>query len=442
MKKHIYILLIIGSFLFPSNYLLAQNLVPNASFEYYEDLPMICHNGGLELASPWFSWGSADYIHIDMPLQLFNDDTYEFSTPKSGRAYSRFIMYQYEPDNHFVEPIEVQLKEPMQVGETYQVSYYIQKTQRCYVEGGCQVGADHLGIYFHTDTVYLRTFEGIYDDPYKLENYLEYFSLDYVNEFGSNVYDFEDFLVEPRVELNQLITSEEEWVLVTDTVFANKPFEYMVFSRFLLRDEIVFGEVDDDCEGTDLTAIFATYHVDDVSVHLIDEPHIEADAGEDATICLGDSIQIGTTEYEDYMYFWTPNEDMPLNIYGHTNPGMPWVKPTETTTYSLTQKDFAFEQTTDEVTITVEVCPDFDISEFLREQTKIYPNPAKDFIEIESIESIASWKLIDALGKEVKSSKLKVESSFTLGVSGLDAGLYFLELEVGGAMVVKQVLVK
>ena len=72
---------------------------------------------------------------------------------------------------------------------------------------------------------------------------------------------------------------------------------------------------------------------------------------------MGDSIQIGTTEYEDYMYWWSPNEEIALDTFGYVNPGMPWVKPTVTTTYTLTQKDFAFEETTDEVTITVEFCP-------------------------------------------------------------------------------------
>ena len=155
------------------------------------------------------------------------------------------------------------------------------------------------------------------------------------------------------------------------------------------------------------------------------------------------SIQIGTSDYEDYMYWWSPNEEMVTSDFGGVNPGMPWVSPTETTTYTLTQKDFGFIETTDEVTITVEFCPGFSIAETVEETIKIFPNPAKNFIEIESLEAVGSWKVLDVLGKEVASSKYLVSSkNLLLDISGFDVGLYFLEIEVGGEKVVKQLMVE
>jgi len=117
-------------------------------------------------------------------------------------------------------------------------------------------------------------------------------------------------------------------------------------------------ELEPDCGWS---AEYAVNYVDDVSVYLLGEEHLEANAGLDATICNGDSIQIGTTEYEDYLYWWSPNNDMLISDFGGFNTGMPWVSPTETTTYTLIQKYFAFEETTDEVTITVEFCPGFSV---------------------------------------------------------------------------------
>lgn len=158
---------------------------------------------------------------------------------------------------------------------------------------------------------------------------------------------------------------------------------------------------------------------------------------------MGASVQIGTSEHEDYMYWWTPNEEMETSIYGNVNPGMPWVNPTETTTYRLTQKDFAFEETIDVVTITVEVCPGFSVGETVAETIKIFPNPAKNFIEIESGYAIDSWKLLDVLGKEVASSKyLESSKNLVLDVSSFDAGLYFLEMELDGIQVIKQLMIE
>jgi hypothetical protein len=188
---------------------------------------------------------------------------------------------------------------------------------------------------------------------------------------------------------------------------------------------------------------YSVVYVDDVSVHLLEEEHIEADAGVGATICNGDSIQIGTSDYEDYMYWWTPNEEIITSDFGGVNPGIPWVSPTETTTYTLTQKDFAFLETTDQITITVEECPGFSVSEILAETIKIFPNPAKDFIEIESLEGITSWVLLDAVGKEVASSRyLESSKNLVLDISSFDAGLYFLEMELDGEKVVKQLVVE
>ena len=425
----------------------AQNLVPNPSFETYAgELPFVMNNGDLDIASSWFitSGGpggaggtTPDYINLNMPLLLFGGDTYEFQTPNSGFGMVDLITCTHNDVYFTRESFQVKLKEPMQAGEIYQVSFYLQKTDP-YAVGGCFRGSDELGVYFHTDTVYQIAHAEDFEDPYKLDNYIELWS-QYTNEFGNTAYEFTDVLQEPDIQLNEVIEDEEMWVLVSDTVYAHKAYEFMVFSRFSELSDIVWEDIN-DCDGL---STFSTMNVDDVSVHLVNEEHIEADAGVDATICNGDSLQIGTTEYEDYMYWWSPNEEIALDTFGYVNPGMPWVKPTVTTTYTLTQKDFAFEETTDEVTITVVYCPGFSVGETVVETIKIFPNPAKNFIEIESGHAIDSWKVLDVLGKKVASSKyLESSTNLIIDVSSFDAGLYFLEMELDGIQVIKQLMIE
>jgi len=79
----------------------------------------------------------------------------------------------------------------------------------------------------------------------------------------------------------------------------------------------------------------------------------------------------------------------------------------------------------------------------LTETIKIYPNPARNYVEIESIHVIDSGKVLDGLGKEVASSKYLVSSrNLVLDVSSLDTGLYFLEIEVNGIQVIKQLVIE
>jgi hypothetical protein len=372
-----------------------------------------------------------------MPLTLYNKDTYEFQTPKSGYAMASFFSCNYNEVIQTSEPFQVRLKEQMEVGEIYQVSFYIKKANY-YNSGECYYGSDELGIYFHTDTIYGMAYESEHEDISKIENALNLYVMD-TTIWGNPYPVLSQFLQTPDVALDTLINDEVNWYLVTDTVYADKAYEFMTFARFNMFEDIQWAIEEDCIWGTAVSAML----VDDVSVHLVNEEHIEANAGLDTTICLGASVQIGTSEHEDYMYWWTPNEEMETSIYGNVNPGMPWVNPTETTTYTLTQKDFAFEETIDVVTITVEVCPGFSVGETVAETIKIFPNPAKNFIEIESGYAIDSWKLLDVLGKEVASSKyLESSKNLVLDVSSFDAGLYFLEMELDGIQVIKQLMIE
>lgn len=175
-------------FLFAVNFLNAQNLVPNPSFEVYTGLlQTFMHNGNLSYAQPWFNTpafsggggATPDYINITMPLTLYNNDTYEFQTPKSGNAIACFYSCNYSPNIEYVlsEPFQIRLKEPMEMGEIYQVSFYVKKANY-YNPGACFYGSDELGTYFHTDTIYGMAYESEHEDISKIENSLNLYVMD------------------------------------------------------------------------------------------------------------------------------------------------------------------------------------------------------------------------------------------------------------------------
>ena len=379
---------------------------------------------------------SVDYININMPLYIQPGDTYELQEPRSGNAYSSFYSCWYSSNMHSAESFEVRLEESMQIGETYQVNFYVKKSQLGYGEGACLFGSDELGVYFHTDTIYTTAASDEHQNTEGIENAIRLYELD-TTASGDPYYAFAEYLQVPDVALDTVITDEENWYLVSDTLYADKAYEFMIFAQFRPFEEIAWA-VDEDCIWGSALSRFL---VDGVSVHLLGEQGLAADAGIDASICHGDSVQIGTTELEDYMYWWSPNADLETSIYGGVNSGMPWVSPTETTTYTLVQKDFAFMETTDQVTITVEECNP-GIGEYAAQLVALYPNPASSLVQLESTYPVVSWKLLDGIGREVQRSQLKVENSFSIDVSGLHTGLYFVVIKGEDFDIVKELLVE
>ena len=97
--------------------------------------------------------------------------------------------------------------------------------------------------------------------------------------------------------------------------------------------------------------------------------------------------------------------------------------------------------TYDTLHVNVEDC-DNAIDEVISKRIKIHPNPASTQIHIESPCAVSLWKVLDAVGKEVASSKYLVSSrNLVLDVSSFDAGLYFLEMETEDKKVVKHIII-
>ena len=70
-----------------------------------------------------------------------------------------------------------------------------------------------------------------------------------------------------------------------------------------------------------------------------------------------------------------------------------------------------------------------DENEYVNENIHVYPNPAKDQINIETKEmNILSVKISDVLGKQLSFVKINGQSNCTLSTQNLKNGVYILEI--------------
>ncbi|WP_426430415.1 Ig-like domain-containing protein [Winogradskyella sp. HB-48] len=169
------------------------------------------------------------------------------------------------------------------------------------------------------------------------------------------------------------------------------------------------------------------YDEKQVTVNVI--PEVEADAGEDQEICLGDVVTLTATGGDEYV--WST---------GETTQSIQ-VSPTETTEYTVTvfnALDF------DEDTVTVFVdnnCNDGAVVDDpvdgpdLEFEFSVYPNPATEYVDIRlsGSDQLTGFYLYDLTGKliyqkRVENVSLSVSSTTRVDVSSLRPGIYLVKL--------------
>ena len=289
-----------------SNFLHAQNLVPNPSFEIYNTCPTNVNNGEPLQCIPWDgpTDASPDYFNIcaapgnaGVPTNLFGTQN-----PHTGVAYAGvgmwFVSFFYR------EYITAPLTETLMQDTAYEVSFYVSRA-----ENSC--GEDKIGAYF---------------------------SATYPPNVGIVVLPFD-----PQVSSNLgIITDFLDWTLITGCFVAKGGEQYITIGNFFDDDEM---NLDPTCNNP----FQSYYYVDDVSVIKYGEPGM-------FTVDLGDPV-IGCGQYvidpgypTDFHYHW---EDGSID---------PTLTVTESGTYAVTIFDgCAFGIDSLEVTIipgqTVDVGP-------------------------------------------------------------------------------------
>lgn len=70
----------------------------------------------------------------------------------------------------------------------------------------------------------------------------------------------------------------------------------------------------------------------------------------------------------------------------------------------------------------------------------IYPNPAKEYVQVASDEIITQWKLVDITGKTVI-ARNENKTTFNISLEELTPGIYFIQLNIGASIIVKQLII-
>ena len=136
-------------------FLTAQNIIPNFSFENYSALPddygqwYKCNDWDNVNGFGAFLWpyASPDYLHtsggvgVDLPVSTFGT-----LSPHDGNAIMGLITY-YQTTPDYREYLSVPFTEPMIIGNSYNISFWISNGESgWYCNGGC----DRVGIRFST----------------------------------------------------------------------------------------------------------------------------------------------------------------------------------------------------------------------------------------------------------------------------------------------------
>ena len=171
-----------------------------------------------------------------------------------------------------------------------------------------------------------------------------------------------------------------------------------------------------------------------VNYELIGEIPLSVSINAPAEICLGETIELksqvsGGTG--DYTFSWTPAE-----LLDDAEIQNPTATPTEAgeITFTVTVDDGI---DTAEATVTILVKDCIGVEEQSLNNVNIYPNPAQDFIMIDS-ESVEFVEVIDIYGRVITSAEINGETRIEM--SDFADGIYYVRLHSNGATTIQKVV--
>lgn len=229
MKK----LLLLYFFLIFSQIILAQNIVPNPSFEDYDTCPNFINQ--VNYANEWTNMcsGSPDYYN------KCADQISDVSIPNNGFGFQQAVnggnaycgLYTYYRNwwyNHsnYREYFGSQLQSSLNIGSKYFVSFYVN------LANNASCATNNIGALFSTV-------------PY------------YYNSYDSTVVSTKNFA---HVNNSFIVSDTLNWILVTGSIIADSSYKYLIIGNFF------------DDNNTDTTISFnncqAYYYIGDVCVSI------------------------------------------------------------------------------------------------------------------------------------------------------------------------------
>ena len=296
-----------------------SNLVPNPSFEQYINCPInnTLENGLANCPDFWYkpNQRSAVYWSVcsngvpngkgGVPYNIAFGNSYQY--PKTGVSY----MAMGYVNNDYNDYIQIKLFDSLKANKKYYGEYYVS------LFDPCVYGCNNIAMLFTNNVVYADTI-----------NKSLLIAAPQIVSYG-----------------NPIIIDTMGWVKISSIFTAQGGEQYLTLGNFT-------SKANNQIKTFQTTGYFgAGYYVDDVSVIPLDSMPLNADAGPDTTIHIGDSAFIGSlTNGIDSIKWQILNTNGTIDSI---RPGF-WVYPTVNTCYVVTQTVNGF---TSSDTVCVNVLP-------------------------------------------------------------------------------------
>ncbi|MBX2893407.1 MAG: OmpA family protein [Saprospiraceae bacterium] len=210
----------------------SQNIVPNPSFERYSNAPIgWSYNGAFfgHVMKYWFSatTTSPDVYGPDVVVPRdWADKGFGDQKPRTGKSMAGLTLYGCKNGKpHCREYIEIQLAEPLVMGQTYLVEFWVAQLER-------SLQINNIGAYFSEKRIEKRAEEFVF--------------------------------AEPHVSAKDIVEAPGgKWVKVSGTFVADKEYDYLLLGNFKDDDKTQAKAHRDDCFN------YAYYYLDDVLVKKI-----------------------------------------------------------------------------------------------------------------------------------------------------------------------------
>ena len=221
--------------------LIAQtNLVPNGGFEEYTMCPSNDPgNAQVYLAIPWEGY-SSDFMHTCAGFDPLSLALNAYSNSRNGEGHVRGVSY-YSSTYNYREYIEVQLTEPLEVGELYCIEYF------CKLQNPNDVGItgiDGMGAFFS-------------------ENFSEWDDIIYYEWPDGDPSPYVDIIAQAQILSEEIHNDTLNYSIISGNFIADKAYNYVTIGNFVNDDKLNFHLVQ---EAPPMTITFASYAIDDVAV--------------------------------------------------------------------------------------------------------------------------------------------------------------------------------
>lgn len=258
----------------PLSWSVAQNLVPNPSFEEVDSLPCDVISG--DYNTPTIKdyvqlWSAPTGASADILSSLIDQNCYysqftEGQLPRTGTTMAG-IYTLVDAGIEYREYLQIQLKEPLVRGKTYYSSMYVLRSRKT------EFAVNNIGMYFSETAI---------NRPIEFRGVLSFV---------------------PQVNETEIITDTEKWHLVSGCFTAESDARYLTIGNFYSDEETDTMRIQ-QYEST------AYFFIDDVFVGEVDALP-ENFLGNDTLLCRGETVALTPQVPGASAYRWDDSSTEP-----------------------------------------------------------------------------------------------------------------------------------